>query len=83
MYRNLANLITQKGTPFKDFAALMGFNEKTLRNKISQLTEFNFSEVKKIKTVFPEYDLFYLMASDEDTLKTTEDYADALEVQAS
>ncbi len=61
MYMNLMREMSRKNLSNKAVAAALGCSEKTLYNKYTGATEFNWSEVKTIKKdLLPEFDLEYL-----------------------
>ncbi len=64
MALKLKKVLESKGIPLKNYSALLGISEKTLYNKLTGTTEFTVGEFQKLKTVFPEYDVLYLMSDD-------------------
>ena len=60
----VGNVMSKKKITYASFASLLGISEKTAKNKVSGRTEFTYSEAQKIKTIFPEYDLDFLMSSE-------------------
>ncbi len=65
MLTNLKKQMELKKVTCKDLADLLNLTEKSVYSKISEKTDFNLVEIKKIhKFIFPEYDLQYLFASD-------------------
>ncbi len=51
MYRNLKGEIIKANLTVAKLAIHLGVTEKTLRNKINGETEFNWSEVLKIRNI--------------------------------
>ena len=65
MLKNLKNALEQKKINYKLVAELIGKTEKTVYSKINEDTDFTLQEILKIqKFLFPEYDLYYLFATD-------------------
>lgn len=48
----------------KSCAELLGVSEKTMYNKVVGDTEFTYTEVRRLKTIFPEYDMDYLLTAE-------------------
>ena len=66
MLSNLRAALTMKNVSIVTLARLIGTTEKTVNNKINGITDFTLPEALLIKTnLFPEYDLCYLFAPDE------------------
>ena len=63
----LKHELRKKGITNKEYADLLGVSEKTIGNKLNGTTEFIYSEIKRTKTLFPEYDLDYLFSDDSGT----------------
>lgn len=67
MLRNLLAEMARKDIKQIDMATALGVNEKTLRNKLNEVTAFTFPETQLIRnTYFPELKLEYLFAQDKD-----------------
>lgn len=63
MFCNLEKLLISKGITKKSYAEFLGVSEKTIQNKINEVTEFTFTEVEKTNRIlFPEYQWGYLFA---------------------
>ena len=63
MYHNLEAEMARNDIDVSDIAKAISVNEKTVRNKMSGKTKFNFDETLMIKdTFFPNLDLQYLFA---------------------
>ncbi|HIZ17428.1 MAG TPA: helix-turn-helix domain-containing protein [Firmicutes bacterium] len=63
MLDNLRNIMKIKNIKQKDFASLLGINEKTVSKKLNEEAEFTYLEFKKICKFFPEYNADYLFCS--------------------
>ncbi len=61
----LKQALEVKGITLKACSQLLGIAEKTLYNKISGATEFTYSEVQKLRSLLPEYNIDYLLGLDE------------------
>lgn len=61
----LRKVLDTKGISVKGCADILGITEKTMRNKLGEETEFTYGEVRKLKTMLPEYDIDYLLSRDE------------------
>ena len=61
---NLKALLDQRHMNYKSFYELLGLAEKTGQNKLYEETDLTLGEAKKIMTIFPEYTMDYLFASD-------------------
>lgn len=73
MLANLREALKDKKISFLGFAGVLGISEKSVQNKIYEITEFTYSEVKKTMTdLFPEYNTDYLFASDGTKPQATE-----------
>lgn len=71
MLRNLKNALEQRNITYKDVGELIGKSEKSVYSKINEETEFTLREILKIqKFLFPEYDLYYLFATDKNSGKS-------------
>lgn len=58
MYYKLLNEIAKKGITRKSLANKIGVTEKTLFNKLNGISDFTFTELKKIRNIVaPEYSL--------------------------
>ena len=67
MYKNLQVAMKQKGISRKLVVELLGVSEKTIFNKIIGACEWKLGEALKLKMMlFPEYELTWLFASDEE-----------------
>jgi len=64
MALKLKKVLEDKGVSFRQYSSLLGISEKTLYNKLTGATEFTVGEFQKLKTIFPEYDVLYLMSED-------------------
>lgn len=68
--RNLIAEMARYGIKCKDIQDVLGCSEKTVRNKINGITEFTYSEAKRVKDkLFPSLALEYLF-SDENPKQT-------------
>lgn len=63
----LKNALDTRGITQKSCAELLGISEKTLYNKLIGDSEFTYSEVKRLRAFLPEYNIDYLLASDQDS----------------
>lgn len=54
-----------RGISKKSCAELLGITEKTLYNKLTGATEFTYSEVKRLHSFLPEYNIDYLLGGDD------------------
>lgn len=59
---NIRNAMQTRNMTYQGLASLLGISEKTAKNKVAGRSEFTYGEARKVKTIFPEYDLDYLMA---------------------
>lgn len=60
----LRRTLDAKGIPMKGCAELLGVSEKTMYNKVVGDTEFTYGEVRRLKTILPEYDMDYLLSAE-------------------
>ena len=60
----LKQALDSRGITQKSCADLLGISEKTLYNKLTGVSEFTHSEVKKIRAFLPEYNIDYLLTDD-------------------
>lgn len=64
MLVNLRNVLNRKGISVKQYADVLGVGEKTVRNKMSGVTDFTYTEFKKTCTMLPEYNADYLFSQE-------------------
>jgi transcriptional regulator with XRE-family HTH domain len=67
--------LRRKNITNKEFADVLGVSEKTVVNKLSGQTEFTYSEIKKARTVFPEFTPEYLFDTDTSTASPAKETA--------
>lgn len=60
MYENLKNQLEKRNISVANYAKILGISEKTARNKLNGITEFNWTEVQETKKLFSEYTYEYL-----------------------
>lgn len=65
MFSNLITLLKQRGLSVKWYADFLNVSEKTAYNKLQGITDFTFSEIKRTRVLFPEYNVDYLFAESE------------------
>lgn len=64
--KNLLAEMTRYGVSISDIQNKLGCSEKTVRNKLSGISEFSFPETLKIRQAFFEgFRLEYLFANDD------------------
>lgn len=63
----LKRKLEEKGMTMRGSAELLGISEKTLYNKIMGITEFTYGEVKKLRSLLPEYNLDFLLTDERDS----------------
>lgn len=69
MLHNLEAEMARRNIKKKEIAEALGISERTLRNKLSGISDFTLPEATKIKDkFFPSLDLQYLFAKDEETI---------------
>lgn len=61
----LKQALDTRGITQKACAELLGVTEKTLYNKLTGSSEFTYSEVQKLRTFLPEYNIDYLLVDDQ------------------
>ena len=67
MFRELLGEMIKKGISKADLAKVLKISERTLKNKLNGITDFSWSEVKKIKSVVaPEMECSKLFATEQD-----------------
>lgn len=64
MLINLKGLLDQRKMNYRSFYSLIGISEKTGQNKLYEESDLTLGEARKIMTIFPEYTMEYLFASD-------------------
>ena len=69
MFLNLRTALQSKNISLVAYSRILGLTEKSVQNKMNGTTEFTLSEIQTTTTLFPEYRLEYLFATD-DTDKT-------------
>ncbi|WP_432353897.1 hypothetical protein [Anaerotruncus rubiinfantis] len=66
MLCNLKRELNDKKITIRAYAAFLGVTEKTVQNKINEITDFTYPEVKRTKEyLFPEFDIEYLFETDQ------------------
>lgn len=60
----LKQALETRGITQKSCADLLGISEKTLYNKLTGGSEFTYSEVKRLRSFLPEYNIDYLLTDD-------------------
>lgn len=60
MYENLKAQLEKRSISVAHYAKILGISEKTARNKLNGITEFNWTEVQETKKLFSEYTYEYL-----------------------
>jgi hypothetical protein len=65
MSLRLKKVLDNRGGSPKEYAKMLGVSEKTFYNKVTGVSEFTYGEIKRLKTLLPEYNIDYLL--DEDT----------------
>lgn len=56
--------MSKRNMTYSGLASLLGISEKTAKNKVAGRSEFTYGEARKVKAIFPEYDLDYLMSAE-------------------
>lgn len=62
--RRMRRILDARGLSMRACADLIGVSEKSFYNKMTGATDFTYQEVKKIKTILPEYDIDYLLSEE-------------------
>lgn len=60
----LKKYLDVKGIPLKACAGYLEISEKTLYNKISGDSDFNYTEICSLRNLLPEYNIDYLLSED-------------------
>lgn len=60
----LRRIFDVKGIPVKMGASALGMSEKSLYNKLTGASEFTYGEARRVKELFPEYNLDYLLSEE-------------------
>lgn len=69
MYRELLGEMMKRGITRKQLAKKIGISDKTIRNKISGRTDFNWSEVQAIRDIVaPDFSIEELFKKDVEQL---------------
>ena len=66
MYKNLIKQLEDRHISVSTLAKILEIDEKSVRNKLSGTTEFKLSEINTIMKLFPEYNMNWLFASEEE-----------------
>lgn len=61
MMLRIKRVLEDKGFSLEWTADSLGISKKTLYNKISGRTEFNYREVRKLRAMLPEYNVDFLL----------------------
>ena len=63
--RNIEKEMPRFNVTYFDLQSVLGCSEKTVRNKLNGITDFTYSEVKKVRDgLFPGMSLEYLFDDD-------------------
>lgn len=69
MLKNLRTALDNKGITIRAYAAVLGISEKSVQNKINEVTPFTYPEaMKTMKDVFPEYNSAYLFEAEKEVI---------------
>ena len=68
MYKNLEKAMEEKDMTRTHLAAILGVDIKSITNKMSGTTEWKWSEVKKIRELFPKYKLDWLFKEEKEKI---------------
>lgn len=69
MLRNLRSALDNKGITVRAYAAVLGVSEKSIQNKINEVTPFTYPEaLKTMKELFPEYNSEYLFKTEKEVV---------------
>ncbi len=60
----MKDILDRSTIGMKGYAKLLDMSEKSLYNKLTGATDFTLSEYRKLKSIFPEYDVLYLLSED-------------------
>lgn len=60
----LKRVMDGKGVPLEKYAELLGMSKKTLYNKAIGESDFSYPEYQKLKALFPEYNIDYLLTEE-------------------
>jgi hypothetical protein len=60
----IRHVLDARGITMKRCAELLCISQKALYNKIVGKTDFMYSEVKKLSTLFPEYNIDFLLTEE-------------------
>lgn len=63
MYKNLEAILNSKGITKKQLGILLGISEKSVNNKINGITDFTYTEFKKVMTLLNEFNADYVFAT--------------------
>jgi len=64
MYKNLEAILMAKGITKKQLSIILGISEKSVNNKINGITDFTYTEFRKIMTMLNEYNADYVFANE-------------------
>lgn len=64
MALRLRKILANRGGSPKEYAKMLGMAEKTFYNKVTGASEFTYGEIKRLKTLLPEYNIDYLLSDD-------------------
>lgn len=68
MYSNLTKVMKEKNISPPMLAKILDLDDKSIRNKLSGITEFKLSEIRQIMNLFPEYNMEWLFAVEEEAV---------------
>lgn len=65
MFTNLKKVLEEKHINNTTLAKILGVDAKSIFNKLSGMTEWKLSEIRKIQELCPEYSMEWLFATEE------------------
>ena len=66
MYPNLIKLLEERHITPPTLARMLDVDDKSARNKLSGITEFKLSEINTIMSLFPEYRMEWVFATEKE-----------------
>jgi len=64
MFGNLRAALRDHHISTAMLARILGVTEKTANNKLSGVTDWTWTEIQSVRTLFPQYQLDWLFATD-------------------
>ncbi len=63
----LKKLLESSSIGLGGYAKLLDMSDKTLYNKLTEVSNFSYPEYQKLRSLLPEYNIDYLLTAEQDS----------------